>query len=346
MHWTRRDLLKLLSCLPLTGIASADVATLVVTDGGDYEAAFAPIKADLRALERMGRGVPEDQRLRNGRTFLGGNADFQSVLSELGRWIKIPGPGGDIPLRVLTPPGGEPRGVLLSIHGGGWAMGAATSDEKFNAEFARQCGCVVVSPEYRLAPEHPYPAGPDDCEAVARWLVKNSEREFGTRVLAVGGSSAGGHLAATTLLRLKPEELRQFCCAVLFYGVYDLSRVSVWRERNDEDHPDLTPSGMELYVKWFLPGTDDPIRREPCYSPLYATLPTLPPALFLIGSADLLAHDSEAFSREWSKVGPAELMVYKGAPHGFNGYPVTFDPDPNAYARSFLRRHLNPGTRT
>lgn len=114
---------------------------------------------------------------------------------------RIPGPAGEIGIRVIAPP--SPRGVYLHFHGGGWALGAAHHQDVPNKRLSAACDMAVVSVDYRLAPEDPYPAAPDDCEAAALWLVEHAEREFGTRRLLIGGESAGAHLSVVTLLRLR-----------------------------------------------------------------------------------------------------------------------------------------------
>src|SRR5665213_2803324 len=135
----------------------------------------------------------------------------------------IPGPGGhDIPLRVIAP--ANPRGVYLHIHGGGWVLGGADMQDPMLERIADNTGQVVVSVEYRLAPEHPYPAGPDDCETAAAWLVQNGRKEFGTDALTIGGESAGGHLSAVTVLRMRDRYgYTGFRGANLVYGAYDMS---------------------------------------------------------------------------------------------------------------------------
>ncbi|MFE4630638.1 alpha/beta hydrolase [Streptomyces mirabilis] len=107
---------------------------------------------------------------------------------------------GGVTVRVFVPDHAD--GVYLHIHGGGWAFGSADGQDERLWRLAEQAGLAVVSVEYRLAPEHPFPAGPDDCEAAARWLVKHAAAEFGTERLLIGGESAGAHLSVVTLLRL------------------------------------------------------------------------------------------------------------------------------------------------
>ena len=97
-------------------------------------------------------------------------------------------------MRIIAPE--NPRGVYLHIHGGGWTWGTADEQDPWLDRLAERCGLAVVSVEYRLAPENPYPAAPDDCEAAALWLIREAESRFGTSRLFIGGESAGAHLSA------------------------------------------------------------------------------------------------------------------------------------------------------
>jgi acetyl esterase/lipase len=115
--------------------------------------------------------------------------------------IAIPGPAGDLPLRIIAPR--EPRGIYFHVHGGGWTLGAADEQDPWLDRIADACGLTCISVEYRLAPEHPYPAAHDDCEAAALWVLGEGARRFGARLLTIGGESAGAHLAVATLVRLR-----------------------------------------------------------------------------------------------------------------------------------------------
>jgi len=113
------------------------------------------------------------------------------VMSSRARTLAITGKdGNEIQMRVIAP--AQPRGIYLHLHGGGWVLGGADMQDPMLERIADNTGQAVVAVEYRLAPEHPYPAGPDDCEAAAAWLVQNGKREFGTDALTIGGESAGG----------------------------------------------------------------------------------------------------------------------------------------------------------
>ncbi|MEN8239703.1 MAG: alpha/beta hydrolase fold domain-containing protein, partial [Actinomycetota bacterium] len=154
----------------------------------------------LLAMPDTSQFEPEQIRKarREGKSWLG-----PVIYSDRARTITIDGPGGDLELRIID--ADEPKGVYLHIHGGGWVLGAADLSDVGNEAMARDAGVTVVSVEYRLAPEDPYPAGVDDCVAAARWLISNGEESFGSNRLTIGGESAGANLAAATLLRIRDE---------------------------------------------------------------------------------------------------------------------------------------------
>ena len=242
--------------------------------------------------------------------------------SEEGRDRMIPGPGGLLRLRVFRPEG-PARGVLLHIHGGGWVTGRPEMNDPVNEAVCRSDQIAVVSVDYRLAPEHPFPAAVDDCEAAAVWLLANAGRELGSERLLIGGESAGAHLAAATLLRVRDryDAATRFVGANLVFGAYDLGRLP--SQRGVGAHADiLTPGDLEFFLDLFTPGLDAEARRDPAISPLYANLVGLPPALFTVGTADHLLDDTLLLAARWSVAGnPTELLVYPGAPHGCIGLP-------------------------
>src|SRR5262249_12405727 len=143
-----------------------------------------------------------------------------------------------VPCRIFAPPG-RARAVYLHFHGGGMILGAPEMNDPANLELARRFGLAVVSVDYRLAPEHPHPAGPDDGIAVAAWLLEHAERELGSARLLTGGESAGGYMAAAVLLRVR-DELRaadRIDGANLVFGVYDRVRSPSQRRRRPPDRP-------------------------------------------------------------------------------------------------------------
>ena len=238
----------------------------------------------------------------------------------------IPGPGGPIPLRILGS-ASAPRLVLLHIHGGGWMGGAHDGRDEALFALAERLGGLVASVGYRLAPEHKFPAGPDDCEAAAAWLVANAASEFGTDTLLIGGESAGAHLSAVTILRLRDRHgYTGFRAADLRYGMYDLRLTPSVRS-----HP--YPELDREQLTWLMPHVVDEARIEdPDVSPLFADLPGLPPAIFSCGTGDSLLDDTLfMYSRYRAAGNRAELALYPGAPHAF-------DLAPTALARDAIER--------
>ncbi len=242
--------------------------------------------------------------------------------------ITIDGPGGPLPLRIIAPE--NPRGAYLHIHGGGWTIGTADEQDPWLDRLADKCGLAVVSVEYRLAPEHRFPAGPDDCEAAALWLIREAESRFGTSRLFIGGESAGAHLSALTLLRLRDRHgLNPFRGANLFAGCYDVSLTPSAANWGDEPLILNTP-GVKIFADNFCgPDLD---RRDPAVSPLYADLKGLPPALFSVGTRDLLLDDTLFMASRWVAAGNrADLAVWPGGAHVF----IRFD---SALAEQALSR--------
>lgn len=247
------------------------------------------------------------------------------------RTMMIPAADGEIVLRIVAPP--TPRGVYLHLHGGGWMLGTADMWDGQLERIAAQAGLACASVEYRLTPEHPYPAAVNDCEAAARWLMDQALPMFGTDRLTIGGESAGAHLAVLTLLRLRELDRHQrFCGANLMFGAYDLSLT-----------PSATRAERSLVVNCTaLAQMSATFRgsveaRNPHVSPLYADLSGLPPALFTVGTLDPLLDDSLFMHARWLAAGNAsELAVYPGGLHGFTTFKGLLATEANALADHFL----------
>lgn len=243
--------------------------------------------------------------------------------------------GNAIALRIIAPD--SPRGIYLHIHGGGWVLGGADMQDPMLERIADNTGLAVISIEYRLAPEHPYPAGPDDCEAATLWVARNAKAEFGSDVLTIGGESAGGHLAAVTLLRMRDRHgFTGFRGANLVYGAYDLSMTPSQRMFGDERLVLRTIDIVQFYNA-FLPTVTE--RRDPDISPLYARQHGMPPALFSVGTADALLDDTLFLHGRWLAAGnAAELAIYPGGAHGFTLFPNTLADQAAGRMDEFLRR--------
>lgn len=252
------------------------------------------------------------------------------------REIEIDGKGSKVKLRIVAPET-SPKGVYLHIHGGGWTLGAADQQDPMLERIADNAGLACVSVEYRLAPENPYPAGPDDCEAAAVWLAKNAKSEFGTDALTIGGESAGGHLSAVTLLRMRDRHgYTGFKGANLVFGAFDMSMTPSQKAFGDE-RLILRTIDIEKFGDAFMPPQVD--RRDPDVSPLYARLHDMPPALFTIGTRDALIDDSLFMYSRWIAAGnEAELAVYPGGAHGFVAFPGEIAAAANKRADEFLAK--------
>lgn len=220
-----------------------------------------------------------------------------------------------VPCRVFEPEGPAPV-TYLHFHGGGMILGAPEMNDLGNHDLMRRFGIAVVSVDYRLAPEHPYPAGPDDGVAVARELLQTGGS------LLIGGESAGGYMAAEVLLRIRDElgAIDQVLGANLVFGVFDWSRPPSQRGIRPMDGPDiLTPEGIEFFTEMYMPGRTDDERR--LISPAFADLRGLPHALMSVGGADHLLDDTLVLATRWAAAGnEVELLVLPDMPHGFIGF--------------------------
>ncbi len=248
-----------------------------------------------------------------------------------------PGGAGDkLEMRVFAPDG-PARAVYLDIHGGGFFMGHPRMVDVRNRQMATSHQIAVVSAQYRLAPEHPWPAGPDDCEAAALWALDAGRREFGSVPMLIGGGSAGANLAATTLVRLRDrhDAAGEFIGANLVFGVYDLSG---------------TPSQVKLgntgFRDLYVGDYDTLGRQNPDISPLYADLNGLCPALFTVGTLDYLYDDSLFMAARWRADGnPAELAIFPASPHGFTAFPTKMAAAANQRTDAWLARILDGAIR-
>ena len=286
---------------------------------------------ETRQARREGRGIyPAPEFLPHART------------------VEIDGPAGPLALRIIAAEG-QPTGAFLHLHGGGWTLGENDMQDPRLDRMASETGLTVVSVGYRLAPEHPYPAGPDDCEAAALWLLGEAGRaELGVAgPLAIGGDSAGGHLAAVTLLRLRDRHqiTGAFGAAVLQYGGFDLSMTPsqrLWGERNLV----LSAPIITWFADQFVPDHDPEQRRDPDISPLFAELHAMPPAIFTVGTQDALIDDTLFMEARWRASGnQTELRIWPEAPHGFLSLPMTVADVALDAEHDFLRRTLGIGAR-
>ncbi|MDB6011604.1 MAG: esterase [Gammaproteobacteria bacterium] len=239
---------------------------------------------------------------------------------------------GNIGVHIV--PAESPRAVYLHLHGGGMILGSAAGQDPMLERIAREVGVTCVSVEYRLAPEHPFPAAWDDCEAVALWLARNAKAEFGTDTLLIGGESAGAMLAVPTLTRMRDRQgYRGFRGANLSFGVYDSSMTPSQRKA---DSGVLKASDIARIAATYCP--DPQQMRHPDISSLYGSLHELPPALFTVGTLDAFLDDSLFMYCRWLSSGNrAEIAIWPGADHAFIETPHPLAAVANQRIDAFLR---------
>jgi acetyl esterase len=220
-----------------------------------------------------------------------------------------------------------PTGVVVYFHGGGFCIGSIGLMDNVARELAYATGAAVVSVEYRLAPEHPYPAGLDDCETVTRWAFANVS-QFGvpSRCVAVAGESAGGNLAAAVSLRLRGDAGAPLAAQVLIYPGVDANSLE-HRSRQEFEGVVLTRNSMDAYWERYCAGRD--LSRDPFAAPLRAdSLADLPPAFVVLGGCDPLRDEGRRYADRLREDGTeAEDVCYPGQPHGFVnfGLPAAAD---------------------
>lgn len=229
-----------------------------------------------------------------------------------------------VPVRVLEPTNVE--GTYLHIHGGGWTMGSNAFQDQRLWRFATEALVRVVSVDYRLAPEHPFPACIDDCVAVATALTGRGKK------VVIGGESAGAHLSALTLTRVRDG----FVGANLAYGCYDLGMTESQREWGERNLVLSTPI-IAWHQDQLLPGLDTEARRHPSISPLYADLSGLPPALLTVGTEDPMLDDSRLLAERWPG---AELDLYDAGFHAFDLMPLQLGEIATRKQIAFVRERI------
>ncbi|HEY9483722.1 MAG TPA: alpha/beta hydrolase [Micromonosporaceae bacterium] len=245
---------------------------------------------------------------------------------------------GGVPAHWLDAPGADTGRVLLFLHGGGYVFGSLRSHGELAARLGRAGRMRVLFPEYRLAPEHPFPAAFDDVLSAWHWL--QADQNVGANSIAVAGDSAGGGLSVALLVALRDAGEASPAAAVLMSPTVDLtnSGASI-SERVDQDSI-LTPALLGQFSSDYLAGADP---TTPLASPLFASLAGLSPMLVQVGTADLLLSDSERLATAAAKAGvDVTLEVGEGLPHVYQSTLGT----PEAAAATeqigtFLRSRVN-----
>ncbi|WP_077211636.1 alpha/beta hydrolase [Bacillus dakarensis] len=237
----------------------------------------------------------------------------------------IPGPGGEIPVRIYTPQGQGPHPVLIYYHGGGWVIGDLDTVDVTCRLLTNKASCVVVSVDYRLAPEHKYPAAAEDSYAAAKWVAENAASiGVDPNRIAVGGDSAGGNLAAVVALMARDSGGPSICYQMLIYPVTNHSYETASYRDNAEGYF-LTKDSMVWFWNHYLREEAD--GKNPYASPLLAEdLSGLPPALVLTAEFDPLRDEGEAYAARLKEAGvEVESTRYNGMIHGFFWMPGVLD---------------------
>lgn len=229
----------------------------------------------------------------------------------------IPGPDEDIPIRVYTPEGQGPFPALVFFHGGGWVIGNIDSHDNVCRALTNMANCVVVSVDYRLAPEHKFPAAVDDCYAATLWVSEHaSEINVDPSRIAVGGDSAGGNLAAVISYLSREKGTPKLVHQVLFYPATDFAADNESRRENAKGYF-LTIDAMIYFSNHYLGTKED--YKNPLASPfLIEDLSGLPPATVITAEYDPLRDEGEAYAERLKEAGvPVTATRYDGMIHGF-----------------------------
>jgi len=247
----------------------------------------------------------------------------------------VPGSAGDIPVRVYRPQSDGPLPVVVYFHGGGFVIGDITTHDTTCHRLAAGVPAVVVSVDYRLAPEHPFPAAVDDCEAATQWVAAHAA-ELGadpTR-LAVAGDSAGGNLAAVTSRRARDAGGPAIAFQLLVYPGCDMTRSLPSHAENGTGYL-LDDDAMTWFLGNYM-GDADP--KHPDASPLFVEdLSGLPPAFVLTAEFDPLRDEGEAYADRLRAAGvPVATSRYDGMIHGFYGLDSIFDSSKKATAETVI----------
>jgi acetyl esterase len=233
---------------------------------------------------------------------------------------KIPGPAGDIGVRIYRQGSGTDLPLLLFAHGGGFVLGNLDTHDEIARGLTAETGCVTVAVDYRLAPENPFPAAPDDCFTALRWAAANA-RSLGADPdrIAVIGDSAGGNLAAGMALEARDKGGPSLKGQVLIYPVVDLT--TPLPPPPGGEYYVLNPKEGEFFNRSYLP--DRSRASDPRVSPVLADLRDLPPTLVITAEYDPLCAQGEAYVAKLKQAGvDATLARYDGAVHGFMSFPV------------------------
>lgn len=231
----------------------------------------------------------------------------------------IPGPAGEIPVRIYTPQGSGPFPVLVFFHGGGWVICNLDTHDGLCRSLTNGADCVVVSVDYRLAPEYKFPAAPEDCYAATKWVAENAAQlNVDASHIAIAGDSAGGNLTAVVAQMARDQGRPHLVFQLLIYPATDFNANTPSIEENGTGYF-LTRDDMTWFTNHYLNSEED--KLNPLASPMRASdLSGLPPALIITGEYDPLRDEGELYGQRLQEAGvPVTISRYEGVIHGFVG---------------------------
>ena len=230
----------------------------------------------------------------------------------------IPGPNGEVPVRIYTPEGKEPFPILLFFHGGGWVVGNLDTHDCACRLLCKCAQCVVIAVDYRLSPENKFPAAIEDAYAVLKWASENGNTLKGNHHrIAVAGDSAGGNIATVLCQMARDREGPEIKFQILIYPVTDLSATDTDSYGEHGEGYMLTKDGMICFINHYLDRDEN--KKHPYASPLLAEdLSNLPPALVVVAEFDVLRDECLAYAGRLKKAGiPVTCLVYEDMIHAF-----------------------------
>lgn len=258
--------------------------------------------------------------------------------------IRIPGPVGEIPIRIYRPhatgaASGQRPATMVYFHGGGHVVGSLDSHDAVARGLCSEAGCIVASIDYRLAPEHPFPAAIDDAYAATKWVAAHSEEVGGRHgAVAVGGDSAGGNIAAAVSLVARDDrDGPAVGFQLLVYPVTDYTCSTESYRTYAQGFGGLTATGMRWFQRTYL--SDIAAAEDWRASPIKApNLSALPPALVITAECDVLHDEGAAYARAMAAAGTVvEHIDWPGMIHGFFSSAAIFDEGQKAVSLAAQR---------
>ena len=279
---------------------------------------------------------PEDARIWDARV--------TALLTKTSQWsgtirnMRVPVPSGDLNVRIYVPRPNASR-LLLYFHGGGWVLGNLDQAEYPSRLLATETGQIVISVDYRLAPEHRFPSAVDDCYFVSKWFAENPDKIGATNEkMAVCGDSAGANLAACVCLMAKDRQGPYIANQILIYPVTDLSDQN-YTDYPDDQSPALTKTDMNWFINHYISRSED-LRNQYASPILHDELANLPPALIITAEYDILTKQCNAYADRLKREGVrVKLVNYPGLVHGFFTLPDVFDASHDA--ASWIAKELS-----